>query len=217
MNSQRDQQLDNKVMNIIIPLINAAKFARSNKDLPALIRQSEDTADYAIGNPIYLLGQIIRNIWIPSDHKYITDKAKEKWDQITNNVIDDLSYREKVVCEHNDVIIKEYIGNSKNGKGRTLNAGDSFIYRDVFHDEHIVPISDIIDKLMDLDEPNCENVNEILDMICICKMLKEEDRKIYPKYHRLNEEITNADDVINIIYDKARIKASKLNEAGTNK
>jgi hypothetical protein len=96
--------------------------------------------------------------------------------------------------------IFEYMGASKepvNNEGRLLHMGDSFIFRDVFHVEHIIPISMIIDRLVELDEKdelNDETINETLNLIYVCRITKQEDRSIKEKCNRslvVNDVIEN--------------------------
>ncbi len=98
----------------------------------------------------------------------------------------DFWYRDKVYnTKDNYVTISKYTGASNTPhEPEVLKKGESFYYREVFHDEHIVTINDIIDELLSLKDVTKENVISILDKIYICRMLKSEDRSLYPKRHR---------------------------------
>ena len=66
-------------------------------------------------------------------------------------------------------------------EGTDLKKGDSFEYRSFFHNEHIVPVDTIENQLLQLDvngmtRQTCsKRIEEILDKIYICMMLKEEN------------------------------------------
>lgn len=137
--------------------------------------------------PRYLLGQILRQI--PVTKKHVSDAAQELWNQLTDEDIWKYNYQDKVQTKNEDVTVKKYKGASKTPEDKKGKAvGDSFIFREVFHDEHIIPIAVIIDELLDLKDSEIEitpeKVAEIIDKICICRITKEEDRKIKPRYKR---------------------------------
>ncbi len=50
--------------------------------------------------------------------------------------------------------------------------------------EHMTPVADIIKELKALNDITPENVKAILDKIHVCRVTKEEDRNIKPKYGR---------------------------------
>jgi hypothetical protein len=84
-------------------------------------------------------------------------------------------------------IVNKYSGASKNALVESI--GKDFIFRDVFHDEHIIPIAVIIEELLKLKDSEItpEKVAKIIDKICICRITKEEDRKITPRYKRSSD------------------------------
>lgn len=169
--------MKNQVLDIIIPFILAAKDGQPISSENGMVPQ--------MGGTKYLLGQMIRQLSIPKDHFFISKKAEALWKQISTKDILDYYYRETVLCENEqELIVKCYKNNSKVFSELRVKAGDCFIYRDVFHDEHMIPVNDIIEKLLAIDTPNYTNVSDVLNLIYICKMLKEEDRVLYPKYHR---------------------------------
>lgn len=136
-------------------------------------------------SPKYLLGQILRQI--PVTKKYVSDAAQELWDQLTDDDIWKYNYQDKVQTKNKDVNVKKYKGASKTAEDEEgKEVGNSFIFREVFHDEHIIPIAVIIEELLELKggEITPEKVAKIIDKICICRITKEEDRKIKPRYKR---------------------------------
>lgn len=167
--------MNNKSLEIIINLLIGIKNGNQIVD------------EYGVDQPIkienckYLLGQVIRQLYLGEDKLFVTEKALEKWNKITDESIFKYCYRNNIVKTKDDYVeIDKYIGSSKKlFKTDILLKGDRFIYNDVFIDEHIVPVSDIIKALLGLENFNdYQSVSKILDNICICKMLKEESFNI---------------------------------------
>ena len=134
-------------------------------------------------SPKYLLGQILRQI--PVTKKHVSDAAQELWNQLTDEDIWKYNYQDKVpVTKNQNTIVNRYSGASKNALNESV--GKDFIFRDVFHDEHIIPIAIIVEELLKLksSEITFEKVTKIIDEICICRITKEEDRKIKPRSNR---------------------------------
>lgn len=149
--------------------------------------KQEDTEDFQIwsGSANYILNQLLRQIKIPKENRYITYKADTLWQQLTKDKIDDYYYQKKVTLTRNEHLsVTTFKGNSKNPNVRPLSKGDSFTFREVFHDEHIIPIKVIIDQLKKIKSPTYETVVEILSKISICRMVKTEDRSIFSSYKR---------------------------------
>lgn len=91
--------------------------------------------------------------------------------------------------------------NSKDPNLITLTKGESFAYREVFHDEHIIPINVIINELLKLSNLNYQTVVEILSKISVCKMLKTEDRSIY----NARKRVFDVNEIIETTYLEANI------------
>jgi hypothetical protein len=155
-----------------------------------------------IWNIKYLLNQLLRQFDTPKERLHISKEAQKLWQSIMGDEdINKYYYREKVTVKYGGAIIQEYKGSeSESYSERTLKERDTFIFKDVFHLEHIVPVSIIIKKLTALDETELtyENVDRILSQIHICRMLKKEDRDIKEKYARPE----SYDEVIKKIYHK---------------
>ena len=110
------------------------------------------------------------------------------WQQLTTDKMDDYSYQKKVTLIRNEHLsVTTFKGNSKIPYDRDLAKGDAFAFREVFHDEHIIPIKIIIKQLLELDVPTEENIVKILSKISICRMLKTEDRSIYNSHNRSSD------------------------------
>lgn len=138
----------------------------------------------------YLLGQILRQIDVPDERRHLSDKAQELWGRL--EIGEDIwrySYQDTVNYDLSaPVSVKRYKGASsqpENG-GEVLEGKGHFIFREVFHDEHIVPIGDILESLMSIKKEQLteEMISDHLDRIRICRMLKSEDREIHKKYKR---------------------------------
>lgn len=167
--------MENEILDIIISLINGVKAGGHIESDGQILWGSK-----------YLLNQTIRQYSQPNDHYFISEKALDLWNKITSEDIMSKYYRDRVILDKTDgtITLKCYKGNSKHFTEWTPNKGDGLTYRDVFHDEHIVPVKMIIKELIALEHPNYENVKEILGKIRVCKMLKEEDKLIKNKSNR---------------------------------
>lgn len=190
-----------EVFDIIITLVKSFKTLDSNGN-PHVISKYENKEIY-LWNCKYLLNQVLRNYNVPPERYHITKAAKSLWDSITDENIKNYYYREKVVNKKLKFVeVKEYKGSSKHYNLRKISRNESFIYRDVFHNEHVIPIDMIIDELINLPNPDdYASIEQILNKIHICRMLKEEDRRIPPgcKSARPN----NYDEVLRDVYGKA--------------
>lgn len=184
----------NPIIEHIITLIKGAKA--DNR-----IRYTDPNSGmiYTLGSSRYLLGQTVRQYWIPNDHIFISEAAKETWNRITSQSIRGCSYQATVVFEKDESLtVYEYTGASKTPMVKQLKKGDFFHYRQVFHDEHVVGVEDILDALCELpdDKLNEQNVIGILDHIYICKILKKEDREL----QRSGRNTLDVDEAINKFY-----------------
>lgn len=93
----------------------------------------------------YLLNQTLRQLILSNDKYFISEKAKELWNKITEEPISNYSYRDKVIFTKDEPItIELYRGNESNSYDqKELTKGSSFLYREVFSDEHMVTIKSI--------------------------------------------------------------------------
>ena len=128
----------------------------------------------------YLIGQTIRQYDIPAENRHVSVEAKKRWEELTSKCIEDFHYRDLVVC---DKLSKPfhylaYKGASKEGDERELPKGETFHFRDMFHEEHIIPVSLILKELTGMQNPRAESVEQCLNSMHICVLLKEEDRKL---------------------------------------
>ena len=107
----------------------------------------------------------------------------KKGDSIT-----DYYYRE-VLTIQND--LNEEVGlykgaDSKPSSFVEIRRGNKFIFNDIFHLEHMIPIHVIKEQLLALDSESLtkKNVEQILSKMYVCRMLKSEDRLIDSAYKK---------------------------------
>lgn len=145
-------------------------------------KKEEETDNYQIFNHSanYILNQLLRQIKIPDKNWYISYKASILWKKITTDDIENYKYQSKVTMTNSERLeVITFKGNSNNKIPKPLEKGGSFAYREVFHDEHIIPINVIIKELDKLTSPTYESVVDIISKIHICRILKSEDRDIH--------------------------------------
>ena len=170
----------NRVFDIIIDFIKAVQSEEQ-----AVVYHNKE-ATYKIVGPKYLLGQIIRQYELPPEQQYISTAARQLRENLSEDNIWKYCYRQSVRCTNTQPMrILEYRGNEKKPyRARMVTAGDSFVFRDVFHDEHMIPIKVILEQLIRLPQPTYAEIDAALKTIAVCRILKEEDRRIFPKYNR---------------------------------
>lgn len=164
-----------KVLDIIIAFIKAVKKTQIiENDCQYYL---EDDVNCLWGAK-YLLGQILRQYRINKDHIFVSVAADKLWREITDGKekIENYHYT-KNVHVYKECKLDLYKGASKHpsDKEKLIPVNGTFQYRQVFHDEHVIPIADIIEKLITFDDLNYENVQSVLNNIYICRMLKREN------------------------------------------
>ena len=168
---------DIKVLDMIIAFVKAVKNTpKVSKNEVCYYRKDEENI---LWDAKYLLGQRLREYAIKPNHKFISVRASKLWKEITDEEIDNYYYT-KGVPVHRETILNLYKGAEKDPSKKDIKfeVGQKFAYRQVFHDEHIIPIGKIIEELCKLESPNYENVQKILDNIYLCRMLKSENIKL---------------------------------------
>ena len=201
----------NPILDIIINILENTKYYSYNGKTSAKVECETDEETYTLWNADYLLGQIIRQYKISRDNFYISKGALDIWSKISNDSILKYSYRDTVKCSKGPLTVKVYKGASSKYEEALIDRDITFVFNDVFHDEHIIPINIVIKELRKLTNCNYENVSGILNKICICRMLKEEDRRIIEK----NKRPFCVEAVINSIYSKYDIEAIKAEMENT--
>ena len=133
----------------------------------------------------YLLNQAIRQYIIPEENWHLSKAAKELWDSITSGDIRKYNYKQPITCDRAEQTpAKKFVGNNSTGSDIKIKRGDRIPFNKLFSAEHMTPVADIIKELKALDDITPENVKAILDKIHICRVTKEEDKNIKPKYGR---------------------------------
>lgn len=151
----------------------------------------------------YLLGQSIRQYDIPLSNRHVSKEARSRWDEISKSNIEDYHYRNVVVCDNLKVPKQYLLFNGANGSGEPtkLMPGSTFIFREMFHEDHVIPVSLILREMIEMVNVNRIEIKNLLDKMHLCVLLKEEDRKIGRTKGRTlhyNQNIIN-------IYNKAGI------------
>lgn len=195
-----------EIYDIIISLVKAHKNKTEDGKYEHFIKEEYEGKEMTLWGTAYLLNQFLRQLEIPKERRLVSKKADALWKSLVGDEdINDYYYQTKVTVK-NDGTIKKYSGASKTPYyDGEIKAGQSFIFKDVFHEEHIVPIAVIIDDLVKLDENNkldYMHIDEVLNKVYICRMLKEEDRQIKERFKRAN----NKDVVIRDVYNKYNIE-----------
>ena len=170
----------NKVLDTIINLIQGIK---SNQNLSSNFNNELLQLDQCG----YLLSQVLRHYKLKPSQSFVSEKAFELWSKITTENIFNYTYRDKVTKNiHGEIFVDKYKGGEKypHQTNCLLSYGDTFTFNDVFIDEHVVPVNVIIKELKKLPTLDYISVKNVLDKLCICKLLKEEDRKIKNKNDR---------------------------------
>lgn len=124
----------------------------------------------------YILGQVLRQYRIDNTHIFTSVAADKLWKEITNEEMYKYNYTMQVPI-HYECKLDLYKGAASKPfeTQKTHKINDTFQYRQVFHDEHVIPIEMIIKKLEGEKNLTYENVQKILDNIYMCRMLKSEN------------------------------------------
>ncbi|WP_162140177.1 hypothetical protein [Haploplasma axanthum] len=166
--------------------------------------KSGDFNNYQIANRKYLLNQILRQIKLPIEKYYISINALNLWKEMFGGPIMDYWYNKKIKALV-DGNITRFVGAKKDGSYGSISSGSSVEYRSVFHDDHIIPISKLVDELMNSDNLTDELICSVVNKISVCRMLKVEDRSVPRLKGRETEE-----QVINVIYRNKGIEVLKM-------
>lgn len=189
--------MENKVINLIIDFVNAAY--KPTKDNHYEIRDRK----HAISNCRYLLNQIIRQYRISNNHYLVSKATLLEWKRLglEKKNIGDYYYHETIKLDG----VYKYDRYKGAENAPTPIKSDWFYFNDIFHLEHVVPIKMIIKHLFELKRDNQltpKNVEDTLDKIYICRILKKEDRNIKAKSNRGTLDYK---EIVNTIYKEAGI------------
>lgn len=133
-----------------------------------------------LGSLRYLLNQSIRQYDIPAENHHLSQAAHERWTGLTTADIRKYHYRDIVVCDKLSSPVQHALFNGPKKKGlpTTLTKGSKFHFREMFHEDHVIPVSMILDEIIKMNPVNYASVDNILNKMHICVILKKEDRKI---------------------------------------
>ena len=176
---------------------------------------------FALHSVSYLLGQTIRQYVLPESHILVSEGAQKLWMQISDEDIKTKHHRDSVICKNKTAINVPMYNGSRNAPAyEQLTYGEKFPFNNVFHDEHMIPIKIIVQQLVELKELTYANVERILNQMYVCKILKDEDRRIKPKSNRPNCLIKVVDQCYTTaditVVDWKKIKADYLLQCGSD-
>lgn len=151
----------------------------------------------------YLLNQSIRQYIIPDENWHLSKAAESLWNSITSCNIRKYNYRQPINCDlANQTPAKKYQGNSSQGSPTKISKNDLIPFNQLFTAEHMTPVADVIKELEKLNNPSYDDIQNILNQIHICRVTKEEDKQIQPKFGRgLNIDDILAQSYKNIILE----------------
>lgn len=204
------------VLDILIAFIKGCHYKNKDRGWENCIHSVIGDKDYWIWNADYLLNQLLRQVDVPPERYLLSKGAKEMWEKLkpTGNKGDQITsyyYREKLTIHNN---INEKVDLYKGAENSPSNfveikEGNTFIYKDIFHHEHTVPVYVIKNKLLDLKDEDLtkENVKKILEKMYICRMLKSEDRSIEPKFKK--DRPIEVEEVLKEVYKDIEVEFPK--------
>lgn len=180
--------------------------------------RTEENAIYSDSSCIrgahYLLGQVVRQYAIPEENYYISEKANNLWKKISNDNIWNYVYTNKFVIT-DKCSLPKYVGAEKNPREiKEYQKGEKIEFNSVFHDEHIISIEVIIKQLdaIPKEKLDYDSVKKILDSIVICRILKEEDKKLqHKRFDTFKENFEKIYEPNGIILQNAREEYMKRN------
>ena len=150
----------------------------------------------------YLIGQIIRHYDIPVVNYHLSRDAQDRWKRLSTDNIMNYHYTDTVICDKLSKTSEYdiYKGASKKGISVPFSKGSKFQFRQMFHEDHVVPVSMILNEMLGIPA-NKYIIENLLNRMHICILLKEEDRRI-PK---IKGRSLDYKEVIDNIYKPAGI------------
>lgn len=151
----------------------------------------------------YLINQAVRQYDIPKGNRHVSRAAHARWKELSSNDILNKHYQDKVVCDRLAGTSKQYtlfIGASKKGKP-TIITEKGFRFRQMFHEDHVIPVAMIVDSLIKKGKTNEQTIKKLLNKMHICTLLKAEDHRLPKKEGRFLDFWKT----INTAYDRAGI------------
>ena len=154
----------------------------------------------------YLISQSIREYDIPAGNWHLSEEAHRRWNELTTDDIKKYHYRDEVNCDKlsRTVTYNMYKGASKTGSLQTLSNGSTFPFNNMFHEDHVIPVSLIFGEMVKMKPVSRKAIEDLLNGIHICVLLKEEDRK--RELGRTKGRCLDYKTTIKNVYEKNKIK-----------
>ena len=158
-----------------------------------------------------LLNKAIRRWDVPPENYYASEKALALWKNFScekskNNIFG--TYEDFPIVAKNDIdLISFYKGSFKNPeKTEPIAKGTHCKFNDIFHIEHIIPVSKLVDRLINTYKENANKISDkeifsIINEQSVARILKEEDRKL-PKTKRPN----NLEEILKVTYKDIKLQ-----------
>lgn len=157
-----------------------------------------------------LLNKAIRRWDVPAENYYASEKALKLWknfscEKSNNNIYD--TYEDFSIVALNDInSVGFYKGGFKNpDHTKSIKKGTSHRFNDIFHIEHIIPVSKLENRLIETYKNNGNKISDeeifsIINEQSVARILKEEDKKL-PRTKRPN----NLKDILNKTYKDIKL------------
>ncbi len=151
----------------------------------------------------YLISQTIRHYVLPKSHYHLSQAAYERWEELSDEDIMQKHFQDHVFCDKLEGTSRQYplfVGASKKGILTEITE-EGFSFRQMFHEDHIVPVSMIFEQMILMDKMDAEKVSALLNKMHICTILKEENNRI----GRTRDRCLDYRKTINKVYTPAGI------------
>lgn len=191
---------NNKVLTVIRFLIKGYKteYDENGVHYEKVLKDDFNGETLYLWNCRYLLNQVVRQYNVPKERYFYSEKAEELFNNLGEQKdkdgkilhLQDCYYKEGMVCQNDGVRCPLYSGSHSKPWNEKENCvitkSQAFSFNDAFTLEHIIPVSKIIDQLLELDPDNCSDkeIYDILEQICIARITKEEDRGLHNRNKR---------------------------------
>lgn len=127
----------------------------------------------------YLINQTIRAYDIPEENHHLSQRANDRWNELSTEDIMKKHYKDKVVCDKLTSPVKYELYNGANKTGSSTEiTKKGFEFREMFHEDHVIPVSMIFDEMVKMPVVDKRSIENLLNGMHMCVLLKEEDRII---------------------------------------
>ncbi|MBR6021746.1 MAG: hypothetical protein IK066_04940 [Kiritimatiellae bacterium] len=128
----------------------------------------------------YLISQSIRQYALPKAHYHLSRGAHARWEKLSIEDIMQKNEQDHVFCDKLEGCSRQYrlfVGAERTGTP-TMITEEGFIFRQMFHKDHVIPVSMIFEKMVTMDHADAQKIRTLLNTMHICTILKEEDHRI---------------------------------------